>query len=752
MTSIAQAYVEILPSASGMGGALRGELRGVESTISESTRSGFLGGFARVGGALVGTIGALGIGAAVGSTISRGLDRALNLQDARAQLAGLGHDAQSVETVMTSALDSVRGTAFGLDAAATTAAGAVAAGVRPGADLTRSLSLVADAATIAGTDMGSMGAIFNKVAASDMIQGDVLAQLGDQGIPILQFLADELGVTTAAVRDMASRGEIDFATFQSAMESGLGGSALASGDTARGALANIGAAVGRLGAMFTGGAVASAPVLFQSISGAVDRLAVALAPVAERLDGWIEPAMIRLAGWIDQIDFSSLFGGVDFSSAGAAVASFGSAFSQVSPFLTQVWGGLQSIGGALGGVLAAGLRAAEPLLNVFASALNWVADNGDLLPGIILAIVGALVVYQASQVAANIASLASIPAQLGRTASLFALSAALRAQSAAQVGATASTVAGTIATETNIMANNVSALSMMRAQAATIGARIAMLASAAATGVATAAQWALNAAMSANPIALVVIAIAALVAGLIWFFTQTQLGQEIWANFTQFLGEAWANVSAWFMAVGNGIAVWWNGLWAGISDWFTTVWAGLSTFFTVMWTLITSAFQNGVQGAVDFVVGMVDSILSTILGVGDAIYNAGRSIIQGFIDGIASMIGAVGDAIGGVMDFVAGFFPNSPAKHGPLSGSGWRALGKSGGAIEDAFASGFTGRIDDVLTSGVQVPRVPVSAEVAQYAAGVGGSGATVNVYPSQAMDEYLVGDVVGNTLARVLR
>lgn len=78
---------------------------------------------------------------------------------------------------MNNALASVRGTAFGMADAATVAASATAAGIRPGQDLERTLKLVADAATIAGTDMGSMGAIFNKAAASNKVQMDVINQL-----------------------------------------------------------------------------------------------------------------------------------------------------------------------------------------------------------------------------------------------------------------------------------------------------------------------------------------------------------------------------------------------------------------------------------------------------------------------------------------------------------------------------------------------------------------------------------------------
>lgn len=58
--------------------------------------------------------------------------------------------------------------------------------------------------------------------------------------------------------------------------------------------------------------------------------------------------------------------------------------------------------------------------------------------------------------------------------------------------------------------------------------RAAQIAQAAATGIVTAAQWAWNAAMSANPIAIVIIAIAALVAAIVWIATQTTWFQTAW--------------------------------------------------------------------------------------------------------------------------------------------------------------------------------------------------------------------------------
>lgn len=76
----------------------------------------------------------------------------------------------------------------------------------------------------------------------------------------------------------------------------------------------------------------------------------------------------------------------------------------------------------------------------------------------------------------------------------------------------------------------------------------------AAAKIAAAGQWVLNAAMNANPIVLVVTAIAALVSALVWFFTQTETGRKAWAAFTSFLSSAWQSVVSFVTGLGQNIA------------------------------------------------------------------------------------------------------------------------------------------------------------------------------------------------------
>jgi tape measure domain-containing protein len=185
-----------------------------------------------------------------GMAVQGGFERALDIENAEHKLTGLGHSAEEVKGIMDNALASVKGTAYGMGDAATVAASAVAAGVKPGQDLERTLKLVGDAAAISGRDMVSMGAIFNKVASSGKMTGEELNQLTDSGIPMLQLLADNLGKTTEEVRDMVSAGEIGFDDFRNAIETGMGGAALKMGETFQGNLENTKAAMSRLGKEF----------------------------------------------------------------------------------------------------------------------------------------------------------------------------------------------------------------------------------------------------------------------------------------------------------------------------------------------------------------------------------------------------------------------------------------------------------------------------------------------------------------------
>lgn len=187
--------------------------------------------------------------AAIGTAMVQGFKRLDAIDQAKGKLSALGASTQTTAKVMDSALAAVKGTAYGLGDAATISASAMAAGVKPGKDLTKYLTMTADAAAIAGTSLGDMGAIFGQVQTGQMAYTDDLNQLADRGIPIYQWLAKEAGVTGGEVKKMAGDGKISSEMFFKAIEANVGGAAKTIGSsTVKGGFENLKAAMGRLGA------------------------------------------------------------------------------------------------------------------------------------------------------------------------------------------------------------------------------------------------------------------------------------------------------------------------------------------------------------------------------------------------------------------------------------------------------------------------------------------------------------------------
>ena len=231
-----------------------------------------------VGSAMTaGTVGA----ATLGTALFKGWNRLAAIDQAQAKLRGLGHDANSVKAIMDDSMASVKGTAFGLDEAATTSAKLVASGIKPGADLRRVLGGVADSATIAGVSMTDMGQIWSSVASRGKLQGDDAMQLMAAGIPVWQLVGKQMNVTAAEAQDLASKGEVSFEVFAAAMNDGMGGSALEAGNTAQGAIANVNAALGRFGASILSGVFPQVAPALTAITAKIDVLGKAVEPVAQ---------------------------------------------------------------------------------------------------------------------------------------------------------------------------------------------------------------------------------------------------------------------------------------------------------------------------------------------------------------------------------------------------------------------------------------------------------------------------------------
>lgn len=329
-SSIGVVYIEVAPSGKDFGKKLEGDITQAADNAAKTGGTSILGKF---GGAF-GKIGKVGLGAigtiAGGITAlaaKGGFQRALAIENAQAKLKGLGHDSKSIAEIMNNALASVKGTAFGLGDAATVAATLSAAGIKSGQQMTNVLKTVADTAQISGRSLTDIGTIFSSVAARGKLQGDDMLQLMSSGVPVLQLLAKHLGKTSEEVSDMVSKGKIDFQTFADSMQEGLGGAALAAGDTFQGALANVKAALGRLGEGPGKIALESLRKTFNAAIPAVDALSSQLTPFVEQLNGKLTPYVDRAVKLIEQFSQGLQDGSITVQDIAGSLGQLAGAFA-----------------------------------------------------------------------------------------------------------------------------------------------------------------------------------------------------------------------------------------------------------------------------------------------------------------------------------------------------------------------------------------------------------------------------------------
>lgn len=204
----------------------------------------------------------------------------------------------------------------------------------------------------------------------------------------------------------------------------------------------------------------------------------------------------------------------------------------------------------------------------------------------------------------------------------------------------------------------------------------------------TAAQWLLNAAMSANPIALVVIAIAALVAAFVVLWNKSESFRNFWINLWDNVkavaSTAWEAITGFFSAAWDTI----KAVWDVVLGYFQTLWAGIQTTFSVASEVLSGFFSaawNAIKAIWDFVVGyyqgiwngikavfsVVSSVLTSFFSAAwdgiKAVWNAVVAYYQGIWDGIKAVFSVVSsvlteffsaawNGIKGIWDAVSGYF------------------------------------------------------------------------------------------------
>lgn len=184
---------------------------------------------------------------------------------------------------------------------------------------------------------------------------------------------------------------------------------------------------------------------------------------------------------------------------------------------------------------------------------------------------------------------------------------------------------------------------------------------------ATLAQAALNAVMAINPFTIIVLAISALVALLIYFW-HTNEGfrnavKAIWEGIKAAFVQAWEAIkSAW-----TGAAEFFSGIWSGIKSgvqgivqWIAQTWSGAVAVLKVVWDSISNAATTAWNFIIQSIMSVVQPFINTFVsgwnilkdGI-NGVWNGIKSIFKGAWEFIKSVV--LGAALL-IIDVVTGNF------------------------------------------------------------------------------------------------
>lgn len=152
--------------------------------------------------------------------------------------------------------------------------------------------------------------------------------------------------------------------------------------------------------------------------------------------------------------------------------------------------------------------------------------------------------------------------------------------------------------------------------------------------------------MRANPLGAIITAITAVVAGLVWFFTQTEVGKRAWQAFVNFLKKVWEGLVRVAKEIWEDITNIFNAVVGG----FKSLWSGAQSFFKGLWDGIVSAVNSGKDA--------IGRAWTAIKNGWDTAWNGIKSFFSGVWDGIVGAVNSGKEAIAGAWEAIKNGWDN----------------------------------------------------------------------------------------------
>jgi hypothetical protein len=212
-----------------------------------------------------------------------------------------------------------------------------------------------------------------------------------------------------------------------------------------------------------------------------------------------------------------------------------------------------------------------------------------------------------------------------------------------------------------------------------------------------------------------------------------------WNTVKRLTEDLWHDVAGFFTSMWHDVTNIVSGLWHDVVSFFESLVDDLVSLAETLWHNEVSNWERVYHDTLTWVERLFHDVVSWfeqlpgrimagIAALPGMLLHAGEHAIDSLIDGLSSGIGKIGSVMGGIASKIAGFIGLSPAREGPLSGSG--AMYFRGLHIPQDVAAGIYAGLPGVATAAHRLAGT-VALGGAQGAAGGGGGSPAVVFAPS---------------------
>lgn len=152
---------------------------------------------------------------------------------------------------------------------------------------------------------------------------------------------------------------------------------------------------------------------------------------------------------------------------------------------------------------------------------------------------------------------------------------------------------------------------------------------------------ALNVTMLANPIVMIIAAIAALVAAFIYLWNNCEAFREFWINLWEKIKGACKAVADWFKKTWNDALTFIKNIWSTVTGFFSGIWTGIKNVFSA----VGSWFRDKFTAAKENIVNAFSNIKEKFTDIKTKIFDAFSNIKEMFKEIGANILNGIRDGI-----------------------------------------------------------------------------------------------------------